>query len=66
MKPIKWRRTRISRFYLECLKNGHRPCVYRASFNLIYIKCDECRKVWRVRVAIIEWCDFNEWYSMGK
>jgi len=58
-----WKLFSVPKLYNECLKKGHRPLLFQASFSCLYLYCHECQRIYRVdlRRGIIQYCSKNEW-----
>jgi len=63
-KGSPWRYVSTTEFYKQCLENNHDPKIYKTSFDLLYVICEKCMKVWRFRITALQWITINEFLAL--
>ena len=56
-----WRYISTSSLHVECISKNHRPQVFRASFDTIYIYCEKCNRIYRIPHAYLQYIPRSEW-----
>ena len=57
----RWRKSSVPRIYKECLSKKHEVVVVRTAFFCVYAYCKTCRRVYRMRVGLVEEIPEEEW-----
>ena len=56
-----WNDLQFSHLYLECLKLGHTPILFKSGFNECYLYCSQCKKIYRIKMFHLWFVTEDKW-----